>query len=130
MRAFPVSIGSVELIMRTPSDIDSGNIDQVKWASGLNIIAGIWLLISPWVLQFSDLRSVMTNDVVFGVVVGVLAAIRAFGAYRVSWLSWINLLVGIWLVISAFTMVSSAVPKPFWNNVILGVIVGVLSIVS
>jgi hypothetical protein len=71
-----------------------------------------------------------TDDVVVGIIVAVLAAIRAFGDQRAAWLSWINLLLGIWLVISAFIWSSTAAPAPFWNNVIMGVIVFVLGALS
>lgn len=100
---------------------------QVKWASGLNIIAGLWVLVSPWVLNYASSRpSLRTDDVVVGIIVAVLAAIRAFGDQRAASLSWINLLLGIWLVISAFMWSSTAAPVPFWNNIIMGVIVFVL----
>ena len=45
-------------------------------------------------------------------------------------LSWINVLVGIWLFISAFVFASVNLTAPFWNNIILGVIVAILGIIS
>ena len=106
------------------------NLTQLKWASGLNIIAGLWLIISSWVLGFSGLMPMRNNDVIFGIVVAILAAIREFGAYDAPWLSWINVLVGIWLFVSAFVFSNVAAPAPFWNNIVLGVIVFVLGIIS
>ena len=93
-------------------------------------IAGLWLIISPWVLRFSSMDAFRNNDVVFGIVVAVLAAIRVAGAYEANWLSWINVLVGIWLFVSAFVFGGRAEPMPFWNSIVLGVIVFVLGIVS
>ncbi|HLH21268.1 MAG TPA: SPW repeat protein [Chloroflexota bacterium] len=104
---------------------------QVQWASGLNVLAGIWLIISPWVLGFSRTDvPMMWNNVIFGIIAAILAGIRAGGAYDAPWLSWINVLIGIWLFISAFVFATMAMPTPFWNNVILGIIVFVLGIVS
>jgi hypothetical protein len=103
----------------------------VQWASGLNVIAGLWLIISPWVLGFAGYDSRMTgNNVIFGIIVAVLAAIRVYRAAGTQWLSWINVLVGIWLFISAFVFASTSLTAPFWNNIILGVIVAILGIIS
>jgi hypothetical protein len=116
--------------MRNPTDVVETSRTPVTWASGLNIIAGLWLIASPWVLHFSDVSSYRNNDVIFGVVVAALAAIRIAGAHEVSALSWINAVVGIWLFISAFALGGRAEPMPFWNNIVLGVIVFLLGVTS
>ncbi|MCC7107174.1 MAG: SPW repeat protein [Chloroflexi bacterium] len=123
--------------MRTASDmghaspaVDLADFGRLKWSSGINIIAGLWLIISPWVLGFSGLAAVRNNDVILGIIIVVLAAIREFGAHRASWLSWINVIAGAWVFVSAFVLSASTQPAPFWNNIILGVIVFVLGISS
>ena len=103
---------------------------QVQWASGLNVIAGIWLIISPWVLGFSGLNTPRDNAVILGIVVGILALIRAFGAFEAEWLSWINAILGIWLFISGWVLGYSTNLTPFWDTLILGVIVFVLAVWS
>jgi hypothetical protein len=92
--------------------------------SGLNVLAGIWLIIAPWVLGYS-VRDPRWNDVVFGIIVGVLALTRISGAYRAEVLSWINLLIGAWLVVACFTIDRTA--RASWNDVILGIIVFLLA---
>lgn len=101
--------------------------DMVRWASGLNIIAGLWLIISPFVLGFSSHTTVMWNAVVVGVIVAVLAAIRASGRYDQPWLSWINVLLGIWLFVSPWVLGRASITSVLWNSVVLGVIVFVLA---
>jgi hypothetical protein len=100
---------------------------EVVGASGLNIIAGIWLIISPWVLGFNSGDSYW-NPIICGIIVGVIGLIRAGGAYRASELSWINALVGVWLFISAWWLASSN--QAIWNDLVLGVIVFVLALIS
>lgn len=100
---------------------------DVVGASGLNIIAGIWLIISPWVLNFQSGDSYW-NPIVFGAIVACLAFVRAAGAYRESALSWINWLVGIWLFISGFWLAQSNAAQ--WNDWIMGVVVFVLALIS
>ena len=98
--------------------------DEVMSASGLNILAGIWLIIAPFVLAYSG-DDPIWNDVVFGAIVLVLAFVRVAGAYRETWLSVINALIGVWIFVSAFWLASSSTAS--WNDIILGVIVFVLA---
>jgi hypothetical protein len=95
--------------------------------SGLNVLAGFWLVIAPWVLGYwhTDPR---WNDVACGVVVGVLAAIRAMAPFRAVWLSWVNALVGAWLFVAAFTIDRSLIAG--WNDAVAGVVVFLLAVSS
>jgi len=99
----------------------------VATASGLNALAGIWLIIAPFVLGYRSADHYW-NDIVFGAIVLVFGAVRAFGAYRESWISWFNALVGAWIFVSAFWLASSG--QAIWNNIILGIIVFVLAMLS
>jgi hypothetical protein len=51
------------------------------WEEWLNLIAGLWLIVSPWVLGFSGSRA-MDVDVVIGIIVAVLAAIELWLMYQ------------------------------------------------
>jgi len=42
------------------------------WEEWLNLVAGLWLVVAPWLLGFEDSNAVMV-DVVIGIVVVVLA---------------------------------------------------------
>lgn len=99
----------------------------VATASGINVLAGIWLIIAPFVLGYGS-NNVYWNDIAFGAVVGILALIRISGAYRASWLSWINMIVGAWIFVSAFWLDNIA--RAAWNDVILGAIVFFLGLIS
>lgn len=48
------------------------------WEEWLNLIAGLWLIVSPWVLKFSDATTPLRADVIIGIIVAVLAAIELF----------------------------------------------------
>ena len=99
----------------------------VRIASGLNVLAGIWLIIAPFVLGYRD-GDPYWNDIVFGAIVAILALARVSGAYRASWLSWVNMLIGAWIFISAFWL--DATSTAGVNDIILGAIVFVLGLVS
>jgi hypothetical protein len=47
------------------------------WEEWLNLIAGLVLIVSPWVLGFQDSQA-MTIDVVIGVIVAMLAAFEVW----------------------------------------------------
>ncbi len=102
---------------------------QIKWASGLNIIAGIWLVISPWIFAYAT-GAGEWNSIIVGIIVAVLAAIRAFGAYDAAWMSWVNVVLGIWVVIAPFVFGYATFPGRMWNNIIVGIIIAALGIWS
>jgi hypothetical protein len=101
--------------------------ERVATIAGLNVLAGIWLIIAPFVLGYAD-GDPIWNDVIFGAVVLVLAGARSLFFPRQVWLSWINALVGAWVFASAFWLDSSATAS--WNDAILGVIVFVLALAA
>ena len=101
--------------------------NEVATASGLIVLAGIWLIIAPFVLGYRS-GDPYWNDIVFGAIVAVIALVRISGAYRASELSWANAIIGVWLFVSAFWLDASG--RASWNDVIMGIIVFVLAIAS
>jgi len=100
---------------------------QVRWASGLNILAGLWLIISPWVLGFAGMQSAMWNDVILGIAVAGIGALRAGWLTEQPWLSWVNLVLGAWVFVSAWVLSFASDTTALWNSLIVGVIVFVLA---
>lgn len=45
------------------------------WEEWLNLIVGLWLIVSPWVLKFNGTKA-MRVELVIGIIVAVLAAIE------------------------------------------------------
>lgn len=98
------------------------------WISGLNVIAGIWLIIAPFVLVYGN-GTARVNDIVLGIVIGVFALIRAFiPSFQTVWLSWLNALWGIWLILGPFFLAYTG--KARTNDIILGIIVFILGLWS
>lgn len=91
--------------------------------AALNVLAGIWLIISPFVLGYTGADATW-NPIVFGAIVCALALLRLAGGARAATLSVVNMGIGVWLFISAFWLASSS--QASWNVGILGVIVFVL----
>jgi hypothetical protein len=91
----------------------------MKWASWLNLIAGVWLICAPGVLYFGS-GIVTANAITFGVVT-VLVAIWSLASARTTHApAWINLVIGVWMFISPWTLGYSTSGPALWNAVIVG----------
>ena len=99
---------------------------QVKIASGLNFLAGLYLLISGWINGATG--GSMANAIILGIVVAILAACRVFGVAG-PWASWLNALIGIWMIISPWIYGYAGQPW-MWNAIIIGIIMLVLGVWS
>lgn len=100
---------------------------QAVTASGLDVLAGIWLLISPFVLSFGSATGAVTNNVIFGIIIGLLALFRFFNPRQAVGVSWLNVVLGIWVLISPWVIGFSAYSVATSNNVIMGIIIIILA---
>jgi peptidoglycan/LPS O-acetylase OafA/YrhL len=100
--------------------------DHVRVAAALNVVAGIWLIIAPFVLGYGE-GDPRWNDIVFGAIVAVLALAR-LAAPRLAWISAINMVIGAWIFASAFWLDQTSTAS--WNDGILGVVVFVLGLIA
>ena len=101
-------------------------VGAVKTASGLNIVAALWLIVAPFLLDYA-VQAARWNDIIVGVLVLALAWGRGSNPRFAPGLSWTNVLLGIWLVVAPFVLRYSVHPVPLWNDVIVGVIVASLA---
>jgi len=99
---------------------------QVRLASGLNVLVGIYLLIAGAIGGVT--RGSTTNAIILGIIVAILAASRAFGSAG-PWVAWINALIGIWMIISPW-IYGYAGHGWMWNSIVVGIIMLALGIWS
>jgi SPW repeat len=93
-------------------------------APWLNVLLGIWVIISPFILAFGPSPVAVWNNVATGGAVTILALISTTMPRQPGW-SWTNMLLGIWLLVSPFAL-GFASATVLWNNVILGIIIAVV----
>jgi hypothetical protein len=103
------------------------SLNQARYASGLNVLLGIWIIASPFVLAFTDNTTALWNDIIVGAVVLILGLVRLEGTRITSWASWGNLILGIWLVIAPYILTYSDLTKALWNDIVLGIAVAILA---
>jgi len=105
-------------------------IDTVKTASGLNVVAGIWLILAPFILGYANLVPAFWNDVVVGILLVVLAGIRVANPNQYVGLSWTNLGLGIWLILAPFILDYAVYATPMWNDIMVGIVAACLAVWS
>jgi hypothetical protein len=103
---------------------------QVDFASGANIVLGAWMVISPFIFGYSGNSAALWNDIIFGVVVLLLAWARVANPGGVSALSWINAVIGLWLIAVPFVFGFTTNAVALWNNIIAGALVTILGVWS
>jgi hypothetical protein len=109
----------------------------INGASGVHLLAGAWLIISPFALSFSQVPSAMWNNVACGIAIAVLAITRLNAIDHLSW-SWAMLLLAVWVILSPWALgfaQNGAADLDFnselvWNNVIIGAVVAFLAVFS
>lgn len=93
-----------------------------RWQDWVNLILAIWLFITPF-FGMEALNSLIAwNSYIFGVIIAVLS-IWALAQPR-AWEEWINLVIGIWLILAPFVLGVSANSLLMWNYIVVGIIVG------
>jgi len=96
----------------------------------LNLILGVWLILSPFVLAYATGHvPAMSNDIGVGVVLVVCSAwIMTVGATAPLGAVAIEALCGLWLIAAPFALRERALTHALANNVIVGAIVLVVSL--
>lgn len=105
------------------------HLDHAKTISRWNMVMAVLLFISPFVFSYATSTATSFDDYIVGIVVFVLAAIRQYLTSKNVGLSWINAVLGLWLIISPFVLAFTSL-YAIWTNLILGLIIGILSIAS
>jgi hypothetical protein len=89
--------------------------------SGLNIVLGLWMIASPFILAFARNPVAKWNNIAAGIAIILVA----LGGYS-SW----NVVMGVWLIASPFALGFAHAPTLLWNNVILGALVALVALWS
>jgi len=110
------------------------NTSIKHWQDPLNLILGIWMIVSPWALRYQTdmtLNAVMSNPATSNAVLlgALIAAAALIALFRVmAWEEWANVVLGVWLVISPWALGFSSLATAMWNAVIVGIVVAVLAL--
>jgi hypothetical protein len=91
-----------------------------------NLILGIILFASPWIYNFTAGHE-STNAMIAGIIIVVLS-IAALAAFTV-WEEWINLVVGLWLIVSPWVLHFTGTTA-MRVTIVIGVLVAILAAIE
>jgi len=104
---------------------------QARIASGINILLGIWLLVSPWVFGYQTAGSAaIWNSVIVGALIAILAAGNCFSHHTRTGLNWINVLLGLWTMISPLVYGYTVNTSGVGDNIALAILIAWFAICS
>jgi len=92
----------------------------------VNLFVGIWLIISPFVLIYTNIAPAVWNNVGIGILLILLVTYVLFSTITFEWAGWIMAALGVWEIISPFVLGFWSYPTIMWNNIIAGIIIWVV----
>ncbi|GIF01207.1 SPW repeat protein [Paractinoplanes rishiriensis] len=104
--------------------------------SALVFLAGIWLIIAPFSLDYRNAGGGFDgywNDVVIGVALAVVALVRIALPLATAPLSLINILLGFWLITAPFVLAYNTgtdATQATLNDIVTGAVVAALAAIS
>ncbi|MBX5445862.1 SPW repeat protein [Sphaerobacter sp.] len=74
--------------------------ERLRISALIIVLVGIWLMLSPFVLSYNHLHASTWNAIAVAWVTMFIAGLRITGAGSEGWLSWLNALIGLYLIAS------------------------------
>jgi hypothetical protein len=101
----------------------------IKTLSWLVVLLGAWEVIAPFILGYSAFAGALWDAILLGIALIILAGWAALSnqVSTVKWLEWINVVLGVWLIIAPFIIRYTNVGAALWNDIIIGILVVVLA---
>ena len=101
---------------------------STEWQDAANLVFGVCLIVSPWVLSYAANQTPMMNAVIVGAVIALSAACALY-AFQI-WEEWLNVVLAAWLIVSPWVLGFSVFQSATISHVVTGVLVGVLALWS
>jgi hypothetical protein len=100
----------------------------VKIRNSLNALIGLWFIIAPWVVGFSDNSGAVWTSVIIGAIqlIASLLAFEKSGWY--VWQNWTSLLAGVWFIIFPFAYTLGT--GEIWASVVLGAVTVIFNLMN
>ncbi|MFQ5754470.1 MAG: SPW repeat protein [Acidiferrobacterales bacterium] len=94
-----------------------------RWQDLVTLVLGVWLFLSPFILQYADAAGMAAWNA-YILSIGVVVFAGAALAKPQVWEEWVNLVLGLWLIISPFVLGFYDQTMAAWNHIIVGLLVG------
>ena len=93
----------------------------LQWEDWVGIALGAWMLVSPWVVGFSDHDLATFNALIMGTIL-VLEELLELGVHETAE-EWIDLVAGLWLMVSPIVLGFAALTPATVNTMGVGLLV-------
>jgi len=100
-------------------------VEDRKPQDWINLVLAVCLFISPWVLGFVGTTAAAWNAWVVAIILGALA-IAALSVFA-EWEEWINLVAGLWLIVSPWLLGFAANMNAMWTHIVIGILAAAVS---
>lgn len=107
----------------------SGAEVKYRWPSWAVMVLGLWLLLSPFTLAYTGVEAAVWNAVIVGFAILGVAGARAYVGVPAEY-SWINVVLGLWLIVAPFALAFADVPWAAGNQIAVGILVAGLAAMS
>lgn len=102
----------------------------IKTLSWLVVVLGAWEFLASFILGYSAKAGALWDAIILGIALVILAGWAALSnqVTTAKSLSWINTILGIWLILAPFIVRYTNLAGALWNDIIVGIVVAVLSV--
>jgi hypothetical protein len=100
-------------------------MSKLRWQDMVNLVLGVWIAASPWVLGFGDHAMTMWNALVVGGAILVIAAIDLDSP--ANWEEWATGALGVWLLLSPWILGYATNRPMMLSALICGALVAALA---
>lgn len=101
-------------------------VKMKHWQDPFNLVLGLWLIASPWILSYAAETRPTGNALIVGILIAGLALLALFKV--MAWEEWLSVALGAWLVASPWILGFSGLFTAMWSAVIIGSAVAVLAL--
>lgn len=95
------------------------------WQDWADLMLGMLILLSPWLLSFTEAQAPTVNAIVVG---GLIIALSVLAIrHLAAWEEWVQIALGVWLILSPWLLDYSAANGARSSHVAFGLLITLLA---
>jgi hypothetical protein len=100
-----------------------------NWPSWLIVLLGVWEIVAPWVLGYSDVTPILVNDIIAGAFIAITGLAQAFTWW--NWPIWWTAMAGFWLLLAPFALTYQGIaPQAAINDLVVGALAVLFAVIA
>jgi len=100
----------------------SSSIWIARLSAAFAVVAGVWLIFSPWIWLSHYADAAKWNDFGIGILVLFLMSLKALFP-RIGWISWVGIFIGLWVLFSPWALEYAVDAGALRNNVLTATVI-------